>query len=92
MNAILTGLGGQLAPVKPNHATGGHFFTKGPTSFMAGEAGTEEVRITPAAKVATRGSDGPKGLTIVIQGDVHDYKSFERKVRRANNQNLRDYI
>ena len=73
-----------------HYATGGEFTATGPTSFMAGESGRERVSIVPASKVSSGASMA--STTIVIQGDVHDFGSFDRKVKNALNRNRNRYV
>ncbi len=93
LNGFLTGLSGtNTGSNPPPHATGGSFVTTGQQSLLVGESGRERVTIMPASKVATNASSGSTGLTVVIQGDVHDYKNFQRKVKSAIARNKKDFI
>lgn len=61
-------------------ASGTDMIVRQPTAFIAGEAGAERVRVTPRAKMSESDSGG---VSIIIQGDVHDYDKFQRKVKQA---------
>jgi len=91
LNFLSPGLGQALVGI-PKFATGGEFTATGPTAFVAGESGRERVSITPAAKMATGGSGGSRGPTIIIQGDVHDFSTFDRKVKQALTRNRNSYV
>jgi len=79
-SGFLDGALGMLGGKEQKFASGTDMVVRGATTFVAGEAGMERVRVTPRAKMNE--SEGG-GMSITIQGDVYDYDKFQRKVKQA---------
>jgi tape measure domain-containing protein len=62
----------------PKYHSGGYVPEDGPALLRKGE-----VVLTPEQQ---RAGGGSSGLTIIINGDVHDWASFQRKVEKASKE------